>query len=246
MHNKLQQIIAKTKQDLHDRKTKNNVVDLLRLQKGLAVIAEIKLASPSQSNLGSINDVTPRAREYQRGGAAMISIVTERHFFKGDPAFIKQVKRAGVTLPVLQKDFVIDALQLVEAKEAGADAVLLIAKLLRRKQLKQFVGLAKALGVEPVVEVNDEEDLDNAIAANPTIIAVNARDLETFDVDVDRACKLIEKIPDECIKLGFSGIQSKKEVAKYKKAGAQGVLVGTSLMQSKDVRSFIGELKSSS
>lgn len=243
MHNKLRKIIEQTKKDLAARKTKSPVFSLFRAHKGVAIIAEIKLASPTEPDLGSINDVTPRAREYQKGGAAMISVVTEKHFFNGDPAFIKQIKRAGVTLPVLQKDFVIDALQIVESRQAGADAILLIAKMLRRKQLKQFVSLAKALGVEPFVEVNDEEDLDSAIAANPSIIAVNARDLETFAVDVDRACELMEKIPDGFIKLGFSGIHGKEEVKKYQKAGAHGVLVGTSLMKAKDVKSFIENVK---
>jgi indole-3-glycerol phosphate synthase len=243
MHNKLQTIIAQTKKDLQLRKTKSPVVPLLRASKGIAVIAEIKLASPTEKQLGSVNDVTPLARDYQKGGAAMISIVTEKHFFKGDPSFIHRIKKAGVTIPVLQKDFVIDALQIVESKQAGADAILLIAKMLRRKQLKQFVSLAKSLGVEPVVEVNDAEDLDNAIAAEPSIIAVNARDLESFTVDVDRACALMKKIPDGFIKLGFSGIHGKEEVRKYQQAGADGVLVGTSLMKAEDKSAFLKELK---
>lgn len=243
MNKKLIKIIEQTKKDVSARKTKSHVAAILKAQKGTAIIAEIKLASPTNPNLGTVNDVTPRAREYQRGGAAMISVVTEKHFFNGDPAYIRQIKRAGVTLPVLQKDFVIDAIQIVEAKKAGADAVLLIAKILRRKQLKQFVSLAKTLGVEPVVEVNDDDDLDNALAANPSIIAVNARDLETFDVDVDRACELLQKIPDEYIKLGFSGIASKKEVEKYEKAGVKGVLVGTSLMKAADREQFLKELQ---
>jgi len=243
MHNKLQKIIDQTKKDLQARKVKSPVVSLLKSYKGVAVIAEIKLASPTEPHLGSANDVTPLGREYQKGGAAMISIVTEKHTFKGDPAFIKQIKKAGVTIPVLQKDFVLDALQIVEAKQAGADAVLLIAKILRRKQLKQFVSLSKSLGVEPVVEVNNEEDLDNAIAAEPSIIAVNARDLETFEVNVDRACELLQKIPDGFIRLGFSGIHGKGEVRKYEAAGANGVLVGTSLMKAKDRGAFVKELR---
>jgi indole-3-glycerol phosphate synthase len=242
MHNKLHKIIEQTKKDLQARKVKSPVVALLKSYKDVAIIAEIKLASPSEPHLGSANDVTPLSREYQKGGATMISVVTEKHFFNGDPAFIRQIKKAGVTLPVLQKDFVLDALQIVESKLAGADAILLIANILRRKQLKQFVSLAKSLGLEPVVEVNDEDGLDNAIAAEPTIIAVNARDLKTFVVDVDRACKLLEKIPDGFIKLGFSGIQGKEEVKKYKEAGAHGVLVGTSLMRSKDKGRFLEEL----
>jgi indole-3-glycerol phosphate synthase len=244
MHNILKQIIAQTKKDVSARKTKSTVVAVLRSYKGVAIIAEIKLASPSEPSLGSVNDVTPRGREYQRAGAVMISVVTEKQFFNGDPAFIRQIKRAGVTIPILQKDFVIDALQIVESKQAGADAILLIAKMLRRKQLKQFVSLAKTLGLEPIVEINDEEDLDSTLAANPSIIAVNARDLETFEVDVDKACALLKKIPSEFIKLGFSGIQSRAEVEKYKKAGANGVLVGTSLMKSADREKFLTELKS--
>lgn len=210
--------------------------------KAVAIIAEMKFASPTNPNLGSSEDLLDRAREYQKAGADAISIITEKHVFKGDIGFVSQVKKV-VKIPILQKDFVIDKQQIYEAKNAGADALLLIARIVSKKQLKAFVLLVQKLGIEPVVEVFDEKDLKKAVATATKFIAVNARDLETFVVDVDKACKLMEKIPDRFIKLGFSGISSKTEVKKYTDAGAKGVLVGTSLMKAKNIKEFIGGLR---
>lgn len=210
--------------------------------KAFAIIAEIKFASPTNLNLGSPEDLLSRAREYEKAGADAISIITEKHVFKGDIRFVKQVKKV-VKIPILQKDFVVDESQIYEAKKAGADALLLIARIVSKEQLKAFVLLAQKLGIEPVVEVFDEKDLKYAVATATRFIAVNARDLETFIVDVDKACKLMKKIPNKFISLGFSGIQSKVEVEKYTKAGAKGVLVGTSLMKAKNIAEFLGGLR---
>ncbi|MBI2430920.1 MAG: indole-3-glycerol-phosphate synthase [Candidatus Levybacteria bacterium] len=210
--------------------------------KGFAIIAEIKFASPTNPNLGSPEDLLDRAKEYEKAGADAISIITKKAFFRGDIRFVSEVKKV-VKIPILQKDFVIDERQIYEAKKAGADALLLIARIVSKEQLKAFVLLAQKLGIEPVVEVFDEKDLKKAVATKARFIAVNARDLETFAVDVDGACKLIEKIPNKFIKLGFSGIQSRAEVEKYIKAGAKGVLVGTALMKAKNIKEFIGGLR---
>lgn len=210
--------------------------------KGFAIIAEIKFASPTNPNLGSPEDLLDRAREYQKAGADAISIITKKAFFKGDIGFVSQVKKV-VKIPILQKDFVIDEQQIYEAAHIGSDALLFIARLVSKEKLKTFVLLAQKLGIEPVVEVFDEEDLKKAVAINTRYIAVNARDLETFVVDIDVACKLMEKIPNKFIKLGFSGIQGRLEVEKYIKAGAKGVLVGTALMKAKNIKEFIGVLR---
>lgn len=210
--------------------------------KTFAIIAEIKFASPTNPNLGSPEDLLDRAREYQKAGADAISIITEKHIFKGDIEFVRQVKKV-VNIPILQKDFVINEQQIYEAKSVGADALLFIARLVSEEKLKAFVLLAQKLGIEPVVEVFDEKDLKKAVATATRIIAVNARDLKTFVVDVDKACKLMKKIPNGFIKLGFSGIKSKTEVKKYADAGVRGVLVGTSLMKAKNIKEFIGGLR---
>lgn len=210
--------------------------------KNVSLIAEIKFASPTSPHLGSKEELLDRAKRYEKTGADAISIITESHFFKGDVAFVSQVKKT-VGIPVLQKDFVIDERQIYQAKEIGSDALLLIARLIDEKTLQYFVDVCFDLGIEPVVEINSEEDLEKATKTKTKIIAVNSRDLETFDIDVTRACELIKQIPDTFIKLGFSGINSQEEVEQYKNAGTRGVLVGTSLMRAKNIAEFINSLR---
>ena len=210
--------------------------------KKVGLIAEVKFASPTSPNLGSPKDLLKRVEEYEKAGADAISIITEKSYFKGDTSFVSQVKKQ-VSIPVLQKDFVIDPSQIYEAKEIGSDAILLIARLVDKKTLSKFVELCFTLNIEPVVEIVNQEDLKKAIATQANIIAVNARDLQTFVIDVEKACALIKRIPDRFIKLGFSGVHSRTEVLQYQSAGAKGVLVGTSLMQAKDIGRFISSLR---
>lgn len=208
----------------------------------ISIIAEIKLASPTHTDLGSKTDIESRAISYEQAGANAISFITETSVFKGSVTQIPHLK-SHVSIPVLQKDFVIDPYQIYEAKVIGSDAILLISRLLDESKLQDFVTLAQNIGVEPVVEIDNEHELGKALGTTTSIIAVNARDLGTFSIDVDRACKLLKKIPDKFIKLGFSGINSAEEVKKYKDAGANGVLVGTSLMKAKNISEFISSLK---
>ena len=214
-----------------------------RKDKKLSFIAEIKFASPTNPHLGSSDELLQRAKQYEKAGADAISIITEKYYFKGDTSFVSQVKKE-VSIPVLQKDFVIDPSQIYEAKEIGSDALLLIARLVDVEVLKQFVELCFSLEIEPVVEIASEEDFGKAVVTQTNIIAVNARDLESFVVDVKKACLLIRKIPDHFIKFGFSGIHSSREVKQYQKAGAKGVLVGTGLMEARDIDNFVNELMS--
>lgn len=243
MHNKLVEIIEKRKLAITEKKKRNTLFkDKMLLTQEIALIAEVKFASPSHPHLGSHDDLLTRVAAYEAAGANAISLITEPEFFKGDITFIKQVKKK-VLLPVLQKDFVVDAYQIYEAKMHQSDAILLIARLVDITTLKQFVSLAQELGIEPVVEINSEEDLKKAMQTTAEIIAVNARDLDTFVIDITAACALLKKIPQKFIKLGFSGITSSEEVAQYKNAGANAVLVGTSLMQAKDTKQFIRGLR---
>ena len=211
-------------------------------EEGIKLIAEAKFASPTNTNLGSSEDLLRRVKMYEEAGVDAVSIITEKHFFKGDIAFISQVKKE-ISLPVLQKDFIIDSVQIYEAKEAGSDALLLIARLVAVEKLQEFVSLCFSFGIEPVVEINNEEDLKKAVATQTNIIAVNARNLETLVVDVVGACMLVEKIPDNFAKLGFSGITSQREVLLYKESGVNGILVGTSLMKTKNIKQFISDLQ---
>lgn len=259
----LPRIIDQTRVDVEERKRRTPLDVVKRSHQGLgatlerpfesaiaapkkgdvAIIAEIKLASPSEPDLGRAEDITSRAKAYEQAGIDAISVVTEKHFFNGDPSYVGEIKQA-TTLPVLQKDFIIDQYQIYEVKQAGADAILLIARLLDKEQLQDFVELAFSLGLEPVVEVNDEKDVAKAIGTKTEIIAVNARDLHTMQVDVDGACDLLTKTPDEYVKLGFSGINGREEIEEYRKAGAKGVLVGTSLMKAENIQEFIQGLYS--
>ena len=255
MNNMISEIIKKNEGDLLKRKSDVSISDLERQVnqtsktldffgafKGFGIIAEIKLASPSAGNLADKSQVLEIASEYKEGDADAISIITEKYFFKGDLDFIKKVKEE-TGLPILQKDFVVDPYQIYESRINGADTLLLIAKIISPDQLKKFVELCFQVGVEPVVEINDELDLESALKTKTRIIAVNARDLDSFKVDVDKACELMKKIPEHYLKLGFSGVNSKEEVERYKNSGAGGVLIGTNLIKSADRKKFLEELR---
>lgn len=266
MHTILNDIIEKKKLDLIEEKKKISLLSLRALAKqsllienslrlprsrvvarrprndGISIIGEIKLASPTEKFLGKKEDIITRAIAYQDAGVDAISFITEKHYFNSDVSFIPKIKEK-VSLPILQKDFVIDAYQIYQAKKIGSDALLLIARLLDSETLKNFVLLCQKLEIEPVVEINTEEDLEKAIATTTKIIAVNARNLETFNVDVAGACDLLKKIPDRFLKLAFSGVKTSSEVKKYIDAGSQGVLVGTELMKAENIDLFIDDLK---
>ena len=265
MHNKLVEIVEKKKQDLIEQKKKVPLPSLRALAKqsrgnqrqlsstgllaqlrggrnDISILAEIKLASPTVVSLGSHDEIIERAIAYEKAGADAISFITEKHYFKGEVSFIPKLKQ-HVSLPILQKDFVIDEYQIYEAKLAGSDALLLIVKYLEKEKLKQFVSLCQKLGIEPVVEINDEEDLVKAVTTTTNSIAVNARDLATFEVNVDKACELLKKVPDKYITLGFSGVHSHIEVQQYKNAGVKGILVGTELMKAKSIEDFFLSLR---
>lgn len=206
------------------------------------LIGEIKLASPSEGILGRQEDIETRAVAYEHAGVDVISVVTKNKRFHGSTSFIPRIRKV-TSLPILQKDFVVDPHQVYEAKMIGSDALLFIARIVNASSLRKLVALALSLGIEPVVEINNEKDLKKAIDTGTTCIAVNARDLRTFEVDMDRACAVLKKIPDRYIKLGFSGIHTSREVKKYKDAGAHGVLVGTALMKAENINAFVQELR---
>lgn len=246
MSNFLQQVLSQKRKELKNLKQENNcfmkILNTAAQQKRVAIIAEIKFASPTSANLGSPKNLLNYAAAYKKAGVDAISIITEKEFFNGHQQFVTKVKN-HVNLPILQKDFIIDPYQIYQAKKGKADAILLIAKILSAEKLKSLVDFAKKINLEPVVEINNKDDLKKATNTPTQIIAVNARDLETLKVDVDKACNLLKKIPNRYKKFGFSGIKGKTEVKKYKNAGATGVLVGTSLMKAKDINKFLGSIK---
>ncbi len=199
----------------------------------VAIIAEIKKASPSKGVLCDHFDPPSIARSYERGGAAALSILTDQHYFQGSLADL-QAAREAVKLPVLRKDFTIDEYHVIEAAAHGADAILLIVAALDVHRLRRFRELATEYRMAALVEVHDEEELQLAIDSGATIIGVNNRNLHTFEVTLDTALRLADLIPNGIIKIAESGINSVIDVLRLQAAGYRGFLVGEHLMRSGD------------
>jgi indole-3-glycerol phosphate synthase len=198
-----------------------------------AIIAEIKKASPSKGVFSQTFSVAGLADIYTAGGAAAISVVTEEDFFQGDLGWVGEVrKRSG--LPVLRKDFVFDAYQVYETRGAGASAILLIAAMLRPEELESLLGIARETGLDALVEVHDEAELQEALDAGARIIGVNNRNLKTFEVDIQTSHRLAGRIPDDRIFVVESGIRSRADIDALAAAGADAFLVGETLIASAD------------
>ncbi|MCX7886355.1 MAG: indole-3-glycerol phosphate synthase TrpC [Verrucomicrobiae bacterium] len=208
---------------------------------GVALIAEIKKASPSAGVIRQDFDPAAIARAYESAGAAAISVLTEHEFFQGSIEHLRQV-RAVVGLPVLRKDFIIEELQIHEAAAHGADAVLLIAAILDDQQLREFRAVAEHLRMSALVEIHSETELDRALAAGATLIGINNRDLTTFTVNLNVTEKLAPKIPRDRIVVAESGIHTRADVQRMARAGVKAILVGESLMRSHNIRDKVGEL----
>lgn len=206
---------------------------------GISLIAEIKRATPSQGALDLDLDASRLASAYAAGGAAAISVLTEPDHFKGSLDDLHAARSAG--LPLLRKDFVLDAFQLLEARAAGADSVLLIVRILGA-ELPGFVAASRTLGMEPLVEVFDETDLQRAIEAGARVVGINHRDLETFEVDNQRTAMLAPLAPAGTVIVAASGVSTRAEVEELAAAGADALLVGQSLVTSRDPAAKLREL----
>jgi indole-3-glycerol phosphate synthase len=207
----------------------------------LALIAEVKKASPSAGVICHDFDPVRIAKEYEAAGASCLSVLTDEKFFQGSLDYLRQI-RAAVKLPLLRKDFIIDERQILEAIEWGADAILLIVAILTDAQLAKFHTLAVEAGLAVLVEVHDEEELARALKISPALIGVNNRNLKTFKVDLATTEKLAGKIGAGKILVAESGIQARADVERLKKCGAQAILVGESLMKNGTIQSKIREL----
>jgi indole-3-glycerol phosphate synthase len=205
------------------------------------LIAELKKASPSEGIIRENFQPLRLAALLEYAGAAALSILTETRFFKGRPSYLKTVRQV-TQIPILRKDFILDEYQLYESKVLEADAVLLIASLLTEDELSGFIGRAKELGLEALVEVHTEEDVKKAVDAGAEVMGVNNRNLETLEVDVHRAERLLKHIPKEATVVVESGFKGHEELLKYKSLGIHAFLVGTSLMKAEDVVTKLHEL----
>ena len=208
---------------------------------GVSVIAEVKRSSPSKGPLAAITDPAALAGDYEAGGAATISVLTEGRRFGGSMADLRAV-RAAVEVPVLCKDFIVTSYQLWEARAAGADMALLIVAALDQNQLVCLVDRAGSIGLTALVEVHDEEEVERALAAGAVLIGVNARNLRTLDVDRDTFSKLAPLIPDEVVRVAESGVRGPHDVFDYAKQGASVVLVGETLVKGRDPRTAVADL----
>ncbi|HEU4556316.1 MAG TPA: indole-3-glycerol phosphate synthase TrpC [Longimicrobium sp.] len=213
----------------------------LRHPSHVRLLAEVKRRSPSAGEIRPGADPVEVARAYQEGGAAALSVLTDRQFFGGELPFLVRVREA-VDLPVLRKDFVIDPLQVHEARAAGADAVLLIVRILSGAQLAELHGLAHELGMDALVEVHTAEEMERALAAGCTLAGVNNRDLATFVTDLDLSIRLASGIGDKVTLVAESGIRTAADVDRLGAAGFDAILVGESLMRQPELRAAAAAL----
>jgi indole-3-glycerol phosphate synthase len=208
---------------------------------GVAVIAEVKRSSPSKGALAPITDPASLAGEYESGGAAIISVLTERRRFGGSLDDLDAVRRA-VDVPVLRKDFIVSSYQLWEARAHGADLALLVVAALEQNALESLVERAESIGLTPLVECHTADEVRRAVDAGSRVIGVNARDLHTLEVDRGVFGRIAPLIPEGILRIAESGVRGPHDVMDYARDGADAVLVGESLVTGRDPRSAVADL----
>lgn len=207
----------------------------------IGLIAEVKKASPSAGVIRADFDPVEIARAYADHGAACVSVLTDELYFQGQLEYLRHI-RESIALPVLRKDFVIDPYQVFEARQAGADAVLLIAECLDDCNLRKLFNATVDLGMTPLVELYEPDNLSRVLDAGATLIGVNNRNLHTFEVDLDHTLRLREQIPDQCVLVSESGIHTRADVERLAEAGVDAMLVGEALMRQADIGEAIETL----
>jgi indole-3-glycerol phosphate synthase len=252
----LDEIVANTRVEVSERRRRISLADVRAhagsvppardLQSALkrehvALIAEVKRASPSRGALRVELDPAQLARVYAEGGASAISVLTDAKYFHGSLADLEAV-RAAVDVPVLRKDFVVDEYQLYEARAHQADAVLLIVRILSDAQLRDYIALARSLGLGVLAEVHDEAELDRALAADAYIVGINNRNLADFTVSLATTERLAPRIPSGKIIVAESGVLTSADIERVARAGAQAILVGEALVRAHDVGAKVSEL----
>ncbi|UPK73316.1 indole-3-glycerol phosphate synthase TrpC [Nocardioidaceae bacterium SCSIO 66511] len=249
-------ILSGVREDLDERMSQVSLDDLKRATekqdpaldpmpifrgKGVSILAEVKRASPSKGALAPIKDPAGLAGDYEAGGAAAISVLTERRRFGGTLDDLRAVRRS-VGIPVLRKDFIVSSYQLWEARAAGADLALLIVAALDQNALVGLVERAVSIGLTPLVEVHNEEELERALDADAKLIGVNARNLKTLEVDRDTFARLAPQVPEGVVRVAESGVRGPHDVIEYAREGADVVLVGESLVRDNNPRSSVADL----
>lgn len=244
--NILDEIVANTKTKLEIKKSKIDIEELLSkiddksmeesnfkkslLNKDEAIIAEIKKASPSAGIISEDFDPVSKAKEYESFGAAALSILTEEDYFLGSINYLLNVREVS-DLPILRKDFIIDAYQIYESKLIGADCILLIAAILSDEQLQNFTNIADQLGLDYIIEIHDKDELSRVEIFSKAIIGVNNRDLKTFEVDINNSILLRNEFKQDNVFVSESGIKSRKDIDMLKENNINVFLIGESLMK---------------
>ncbi len=223
---------------LHDTRS---LTTAIQKQKEISLIAEIKTASPSKGTIRDDMSIAKIAETYARAGASAFSVLTEPDFFNGQWGYMK-IAKEDRGLPVMCKDFIIDEFQLLAARANGADAVLLIAAVLNDEELKHMIARARELGLEVLTEAINEAELARVLASDTDLIGINNRNLHTLKVDLNVSLDMLQSLTDSRPVISESGIFKRHDVYQLEKAGADGILVGTALMESQDMAAKIKEL----
>lgn len=208
----------------------------------IAIIGEIKKASPSKGIIREKFNPCKLANCYEKAGVQALSVLTEKNFFQGKDEYLSDIRRIS-SIPILRKDFIIDPWQIYQSRVLGADAILLIVGILSQEELVKFHIIAEMLGMDCLVEVHDQKELERALEANVEIIGINNRNLKDFTVSLKTTEKLMEYIPEGKIVVGESGIQSPQDIDYMKSLGVNALLIGESFMRSEDIGAKLQELK---
>ena len=209
---------------------------------GIHYICEVKKASPSKGLIAAEFPYVQIAREYEAAGADAISVLTEPAYFQGKNEYLTEIRQA-VKIPLLRKDFTVDEYMIYEAKNIGADAVLLICAILSPMQLSEYAGIARELGLSALVEAHDEKEVEMALKAGARIVGVNNRNLKDFTVDIHNSVRLRELVPENILFVSESGMKTRQDIERLEQNGTNAVLIGETLMRSADKKAALQELR---
>mgnify|MGYP001814000129 FL=1 len=253
MHHRLGEILAEKRHEVarlkitmplkrvQRRHTLRDFKAAISIPQKINLIAEIKFVSPSAGLIRKKSDPVLIGRIFQEAGASAISLLTDQRFFQGDIVQLPHLKKT-IALPILRKDFIIDVVQVQEAFFYGADAILLIARILSQQQLSELTSFCQELGMAPLIEIHDEDDLEKAVACGAEIIGINNRDLDSFNVDINTTFELAPLVPDNCFIVSESGIADEEDILSLKEIGIHAILVGSALMKSNDLETKTANL----
>ena len=205
------------------------------------IIAEVKKASPSKGIIKKDFNHIEIAKEYEKGGAACLSILTDTPSFQGSPQYLKDIRR-NTKLPILRKDFIIDTYQIIESRSWGTDCILLIMKILKNKELSKLINICNEMNMDILFEINSQEELERLLPFNPKMIGINNRNLENFETDIENSIKIKKNIPEDILVISESGINDVKDISYLGKHNINNFLIGERLMRSKNISGELSKL----